>query len=136
MDATTTSSIPSEATTPDHISTIGTLRRLGETVVSTLHNRIELLTIELKEEKFWLVGTLMFAAFAVVFGFLSVVAVMVTIAVLTPPAARPWVMLGLCAVCIGALLFSVLGLLKRLKRPAPLTETLNELKKDMECLKA
>lgn len=134
MDATT-STIPSAATTPDHISTIGTLRRLGETLVSTLHNRIELLTLELKEEKYWLIGTLMFAAFAVVFGFLSVVAILVTVAVLTPAAARPWVMLGLCVFCLGALLFSVFGLLKRLKRPAPLTETLNELKKDMECLK-
>ena len=134
MDATT-NTIPSAATTPDHISTVGTLRRLGETIVSTLHNRLELLTLELKEEKYWLVGTLMFAGFALVFAFLSVVAIFVTVAFLTPEAARPWVMLGICVVCIGALLFSVLGLMKKLKRPAPLTETLNELKKDMECLK-
>jgi len=134
MDATT-STIPSAATTPDHISTIGTLRRLGETLVSTLHNRIELLTLELKEEKYWLIATLVFVAGAVVFGLLSVVAILVTVAVLTPPSARPWVMLGICVVCVGGLLFAVLGLLKKLKRPAPLTETLNELKKDMECLK-
>lgn len=134
MDATT-DPIPSAATTPDHISTVGTLRRLGETIVSTLHNRIELLTLELKEEKYWLVGTLMFAAFAVAFAFLSVVAIFVTVAFLTPEAARPWVLLGICLVCIGALLFSVFGLMKKFKRPAPLTDTLNELKKDMECLK-
>jgi len=134
MDATTTT-IPSAATTPDHISTVGTLRRLGETIVSTLHNRLELLTLELKEEKYWLVGALLFAAFAIVFALLSVVAIMVTVAFLTPTAARPWVMLGICVVCIGALAFSALGLMKKLKRPAPLTETLNELKKDMECLK-
>lgn len=134
MDATT-NPIPSAATTPDHISTAGTLRRLGETIVSTLHNRIELLTLELKEEKYWLVGALMFAAFAIVFAFLSVVAIFVTVAFLTPEAARPWVMLGICVVCLGALAFSVLGLMSKLKRPAPLTETLNELKKDMECLK-
>ena len=105
-------------------------------MLSTLHNRIELLTLELKEEKYWLVGTLICAGLAIVFAFLSVVAIMVTVAVLTPAAARPWVMLGLCVACLGALLFSVFGLLKRLKRPAPLTETLNELKKDIECLKA
>jgi uncharacterized membrane protein YqjE len=134
MDATTTT-IPSAATTPDHISTVGTLRRLGETIVSTLHNRLELLTLELKEEKYWLVGTLLFAAFAIVFALLSVVAILVTVAFLTPASARPWVMLGICVVCLGALAFSVLGLMKKLKRPAPLTETLNELKKDMECLK-
>lgn len=134
MDATT-SSIPSAATTPDHVSAVGTLRRLGETLLSTLHNRLELLTLELKEEKHWLVSTLLFAGFGLVFGFLSVVAIFVTVAFLTPAEARPWVLIGLCVVCLGALLFSVLGLLKRLKRAAPLADTLNELKKDMECLK-
>src|SRR4051812_10128730 len=60
MDADSTT-IPSAATTPDHISTVGTLKRLGETILSTLHNRLELLTLELKEEKYWLTRTLLFA---------------------------------------------------------------------------
>jgi len=131
----TEATIPSAATASEHISTVGTLRRLGETLLSTLHNRLELLTLELKEEKYWLAGTLLFAGFALVFGFLSVVAIFVTVAFLTPAEARPWVMLGLCVVCIGALLFSVLGLKKKLKRRAPLADTLSEIKKDIECLK-
>lgn len=130
-----TSTIPSAATTPEHISASGTLRRLSETLLSTLHNRLELFTLELKEEKHWLVSTLLFAGFGLVFGFLSVVVIFVTVAFLTPPEARPWVLIGLCVACIGGLLFSVLGLMKKLKRAAPLTDTLNELKKDMECLK-
>jgi uncharacterized membrane protein YqjE len=134
MDATTTS-IPSAATTPEHISASGTLRRLGETFLSTLHNRIELLALELKEEKHWLISTLMFAGFGIVFGLLSVVAIFVTVAFLTPPEARPWVLIGLCVVCVGALLFSVLSLMKKLKRAAPLDDTISELKKDIECLK-
>lgn len=133
MDATTTA--PSAATSPDHVSGSGTLRRLSETLLSTLHNRLELLTLELKEEKHWLIATLLFGLFAFVFGLLTVVAIFVTVAFLTPPEARPWVLIGLCVVCIGALLFSVFGLLKKLKRPAPLTDTLSELKKDIECLK-
>lgn len=135
MDAQTTA-IPSAATTPDHISSIGTLRRLGETLLSTLHNRIELATLELKEEKHWLVATLLFTALAVVFALLSVVAIFVTAAFLTPAEARPWVLIGITVVCLGALVFAVLGLLKKLKRPAPLTDTLAELKKDIECLKS
>jgi len=134
MDDTTTTA-PSAATTPDHISTVGTLRRLGETLLSTFHNRIELLTLELKEEKYWLVSTLVFAGLAIVFALLSVVAIFVTVAFLTPPEARPWVLLGLCVVCVGSLLFCVFGLMKKLKRPAPLSDTLEELKKDIECLK-
>jgi len=134
MDAASTT-VPSAATTPEHVSASGTLRRLGETLLSTLHNRLELLTLELKEEKYWLVATLLFAAFAVVFGLLSVVAIFVTVAFLSPPEARPWVLIGLCVLCVGGLLFAVLGLKKKLKRPAPLADTLGELKKDMECLK-
>ena len=134
MEAEATT-IPSAATTTDHISTVGTLRRLGETVLSTLHNRLELLTLELKEEKYWLVATLMFAGFALVLGILSIVAIFVTVAFLVPAGARPWVLLGICAACIGGLLFTVLGLMKKLKRPAPLADTLSEIKKDIECLK-
>lgn len=134
MDATSTTA-PGAATGSEEVSTAGALRRLGETVLSTIHNRIELLTIELKEEKYWLVGTLLMASFALVFGLLSVVALLVTVAVLTPPQARPWVMIGLCVICLGGLLVCVLGLKKRLNRPPPLADTLNELKKDIECLK-
>ena len=119
----------------EHISTAGTLRRIGETLLSTFHNRVELLTVELKEEKFWLVSALMFAAFALVFGILSVVAILITIAFLTPEAARPWVLVGICLLCVGALLVSLLALKKRLKRPAPLADTLAELRKDIQCLK-
>lgn len=130
-----TSTAPSAATSPDHVSGTGTLRRLGETLLSTLHNRLELLTLELKEERHWLIATLLFALFAFVFGLLTIVALFVTVAFLAPPEARPWVLVGLCVVCMGALLFSVLGLMKKVKRPAPLADTLAELKKDIECLK-
>jgi uncharacterized membrane protein YqjE len=134
MEAEATT-IPSAATTPDHISTVGTLRRLGETVLSTLHNRLELLTLELKEEKYWLIRTLLFASFALVFGLLSIVAILVTVAVLTPAGARPWVMGGICVVCLGGTFVCAIALQRKLKRPAPLVDTLSEIKKDIECLK-
>lgn len=131
MDATAHPAEPAA----EHISTTGTLRRISETILSTFHNRLELLTLELKEEKYWLVSALTFAALAIVFSILSVVAIFVTVAFLTPENARPWVLVGLCVVCLGALSFCVLGLKKRLKRPAPLADTLAEIRKDMECLK-
>ena len=134
MDADTTT-VPSAATTPDHISTVGTLKRLGETALSTLHNRLELLTLELKEEKYWLTHTLLFASFALVFGLLSIVAILVTVAFLTPAEARPWVMGGICVVCLGGTAFCAIMLQKKLQREPPLKDTLAELKKDIECLK-
>ena len=123
------------ATTPDHTSTVGNLNRLGETVLSTLHNRFELLGLELKEEKYWLVRTLLFASFTLVFAILSIVAILVTVAFLTPAEARPWVLLGLCVLCMGATVFFAISLDKKLQRPPPLQDTLNQIKKDIECLK-
>jgi uncharacterized membrane protein YqjE len=117
------------------LSAAGALRRISDTFLNILHNRIELMTLELKEEKHWVIATLMFAAFAIVFGILSIVAILVTVAVLVPAEARIWVMPGICLVTITGLVVTVLGLKKKLKRPAPLTDTLAEIKKDIACLK-
>jgi uncharacterized membrane protein YqjE len=121
--------------TAEGISTVGALRRISETFLSVLHNRLELLTLELKEEKHWAVATLMLAVMAASLAILSIVAIFVTIAFLVPAEARPWVMLGICAATIGGLLFCVFSLKAKLKRPPMLNDTLAELKKDMACLK-
>jgi len=121
--------------TAEGVSAAGALRRISETFLSILHNRLELITLELKEEKHWVVATLMFAAFAIVFGILSIVAILVTVAVLVPAEARIWVMPGICVVTIAGLIVAVLVFNKKLKRPAPLNDTLAEIKKDIACLK-
>ena len=121
--------------TAEGISTVGALRRISETFLSVLHNRLELLTLELKEEKHWAVATLVLAVMAASFAILSIVAIFVTVAFLVPPEARPWVMLGICAATIGGLLFCVFSLKAKLKRPPMLSDTLAELKKDIACLK-
>ncbi len=121
--------------TAEGISTAGTLRRLGETVLSILHNRLELLTLELKEEKHWAVETLVVAVLAASFAILSIVAVLVTIAFLVPAEARGWVMVGISLLMIAGVAACVLNLKARLNRPPVLADTLAELKKDIACLK-
>ncbi|HWN95782.1 MAG TPA: phage holin family protein [Methylomirabilota bacterium] len=121
--------------TAKDISTAGTLRRISETVLSILHNRFELVTLELKEEKHWAVATLMCAIMAASLAVSSIVAVLVTVGFLVPPEARPWVMIGICVVTIGGCVACVLVLKAKLKRPPMLADTLAELKKDIECLK-
>ena len=121
--------------TAERQSTASALKRLSETVLSILHNRLELLTIELKEEKYWAVGTLIAAVLAASFAILSIVAVLVTIAFVVPPEARPWVMIGISAIMIGGLVACIFTLKARLNRPPALAETLAELKKDIACLK-
>ena len=121
--------------TAEGISTAGTLRRISETFLSIFHNRIELLTLELKEEKHWAVATLMLAVIAAGLAFTSVVAILVTVAFLVPAEARPWVMIGICVVLVGGLVACFFQLKAKLTRPPMLNETLAELKKDIECLK-
>jgi uncharacterized membrane protein YqjE len=122
-------------TTEEGPSTAGVLRRASETFLSILHNRLELLTLELKEEKFWAVRTLILAVLAASLSVLSVVASLVTIAFVVPESARPWVMIGISVLLIGGLVFCVLSLKARLNRPPMLSDTLAELKKDIACLK-
>jgi uncharacterized membrane protein YqjE len=121
--------------TSEGISTTGTLRRISETFLSILHNRLELMTLEIQEEKHWAISMLMLAAFAIAFGILTIVAVLVTIAVLVPAEARVWVMPGICLVTIGGTVVCALALKKKLNRPAPLGDTLAELRKDIACLR-
>jgi uncharacterized membrane protein YqjE len=135
MEATAHTAAETPPSNAEGISTAGTLRRISETVLSILHNRLELLTTELKVEKHWAVGTLVLAVLAAGLAFTSIIAILVTVAFLAPPEARKWVMLGICAVSIGGLLYSVMSLRAKFKRPAMLHDTLAELKKDIECLK-
>ena len=135
MEATAHTAAETPPSNAEGISTVGTLRRISETVLSIFHNRLELLTTELKEEKHWAVGTLVLAVIAAGLAFTSIVAILVTVAVLVPEDARKWVMLGICAVTIGGLLYCIMSLRAKLKRPAMLHDTLAELKKDIECLK-
>jgi len=130
MEATQT---PPE--TAGDISAASTLRRLSETFLSILHNRIELLTLELKEEKHWAVSTLIVAVLAACFAVLSIVAVLVTVAFLVPAETRPWVMIGISVVLLGGTAVCFFNLKARLQRPPVLSDTLAELKKDIACLK-
>jgi uncharacterized membrane protein YqjE len=116
-------------------STLGTLRRISETFLNILHNRLELLTVELKEEKHRAVATLFIALLAGGLANLAIVTIVVTIAFLVPESARPWVLIGLSVLLIAATAACALAIKARLKEPPTLCGTLAELKKDIECLK-
>jgi uncharacterized membrane protein YqjE len=121
--------------TAEGVSTANMLRRLSETFLSILHNRLELLTLELKEEKHWAVGTLIVAVLGASFAILSIVSILVTVAFLVPASARPWVMIGISVLMLGGLAACFFNLKSRLDRPPALADTLAELKKDIACLK-
>jgi uncharacterized membrane protein YqjE len=111
-----------------------TLRRLGSTVLAILQNRLELLVVELQEERIRLFDALLLAAVVVVLGCftLTTVAVAVLIVVWNEYGVN-----GLLAVSgLGFIttIFAYWRLRVRLKNWQLLSSTLAELKKDRECL--
>ena len=90
-----------------------------------------------KEEKSWLISTLLWAAAMIFFCGLAIILVVVTVVYLAPEPWRPWVLIGLAAVFVWAAINSITGFRRSLrdKRP-PLSDTIGELKKDIEWIRS
>ena len=110
------------------------LRRLGFTVLNVIQNRLELLVVELQEERIRLVNTLLLVAVVVTLGFLTLATAVVTIVMIAWDRFGVAGMLGLSGVGLVATLLTYWWLRVRLKNWQFLSGTLAELKKDRECL--
>ena len=122
---------------PSQFQFLGSLRRMGGTFAATLHNRLELFSTELEEEKAWLISTLIWAAVAVFFSGLAVLLTVGAIVYLTPESARPWVLSGFALLFIFIAVNAITGLLRSLRdKPPPLADTLGELRKDIEWIRS
>jgi uncharacterized membrane protein YqjE len=116
---------------------VGTLRRMAETVLRTFHNRIELFAAELQEEKSWLIATLLWAAATVFFCGLAIIFVVGTVVYLVPESARPWVLGGFSLLFLYLAVNAIVGLRRSFRdKPAPMSETIGELKKDLDWIRS
>ena len=115
----------------------GTLRRLGETILTTLRNRLDLFGVELQEEKAWMLSTLIWAGAAILLGGITVVLAVISIVWLTPEPARPWVLIGL-TVLFAFLSANAIASLRRQvsAKPASFESTTTELKKDIQWIRS
>jgi len=111
------------------------LRRLGKTALGMLQNRLELFALELQEEKCWLVTVLLWSVAAIFCGVLAITVITLTIVVLSPENARPYVLIGLSVVYLVLAVITILRLKRQLKdRPPPFEGSISELKKDLGSL--
>jgi uncharacterized membrane protein YqjE len=113
----------------------GSVRRVCETALSILHNRLELFAVELQEEKSRAVEVLIFALAGVFLGVIAVVVVTFTIAFLLEGDARRIALLVFSALYVlgsAGFFLAVRSLLKN--RPPPFSATIAEFKKDRACL--
>jgi len=116
---------------------LASLRRMAETVLSTVQNRIELFATELQEEKSWLIATLLWAAASVFFCGLAIIFVVGAVIYFAPERARPWILGVVCILFMYAAVSAVVGLRRSLrdKRP-PMADTIGELKKDLDWIRS
>ncbi len=112
------------------------LRRIGDSVLSLIHRRLELASLELQEEKYRLIDLLLRAAALVVLGILTLVTATALVVVIfweRSPVAALAIVTGLYAL---AALLVALSIRAKIKHSLPpLSDTIAELKKDRAWLR-
>ena len=121
-----------------HESSTGLLdsvRRLVDTGLGLAQTRLELLSVELQQEKHRFVELLVWAFLAVALGLVALIMVSFTIVVLFWESARVLVLVVLGILYVAATIWAVCRL-RRLLRSGrrPLHDTIEEFKKDRSCL--
>jgi uncharacterized membrane protein YqjE len=113
------------------------VRRVADTCVSSIHNRVELVSVELQEEKIRLVRLLLWTGAALFAAFLAITVITIAVVMLVPEDSRN------VAISAFGLLYVIVAIVVALKlraeirnAPPPLNDTMTELKKDLECLRS
>jgi uncharacterized membrane protein YqjE len=116
---------------------IDSFKRLLGASLAILRNRLELLLVELKEERLKAFEVLMLAGFVLLLALVSLQLVIFTVVILCLRADHRYeILIGLIVLCLAGTGLTFWRLRQRLKNWSPLTATLAELKKDKECLEA
>ncbi len=113
---------------------LGSLRRLCDNGLTLLHNRVELFSVELQEQKARLVKIMLLAAVAILLGHMAFLLLTAIILVVVGEEARGLVLIGLCVLYALAATGAFFALRKELRAPPPFSGTLDQLKKDQEWL--
>jgi uncharacterized membrane protein YqjE len=125
-----------ESATPAPAGFVGSLRSLGDGVLASVEHRIELLTVELHEEKLRLIRTFIWISAAVFTAMMTLTFASLTVVYLFWAGARLAVLGGLTAVYAVALTVIIIAFRRYLARqPDPFAATLHELDEDRTCIR-
>lgn len=115
---------------------IGSLQSLGDSLLGTAHDRFQLFSLELQEEKYRLIQILLFTAGAVLAGIMALTFASLTLAFVFWNTARLAVLGGLTAFYVLALVVLVVSFRRFLKNmPRPFDATIAEFKEDRACIR-
>ena len=126
-----------ETRAPGSSGLLGSLRGFADGLIGSAHDRLELLAVELHEEKHRLIQIFIWISAIVFLAMLALVFASLAIVVLWWESARVAVVCTLAIVYAAALVGAVVGFRNYLKRqPKPFAATLSELREDRECIRA
>ena len=115
---------------------LGSFRMLGDTLVATLQDRLELVSVEVQEEKFRLIQIFVWISAAVFAGMMAITFASLTLVYYYWESARLAALGGLTLLYAGALVVIVVSLRRFLARqPKPFAATLQELGEDRACIR-
>lgn len=121
--------------TSDSSGFLGSLKTLGDSLLGTVQDRLQLVSIELQEEKFRLIRIFLWISAAVFTGLMAVAFASLTLVYLFWESARFAVLCGLTAFYTIALAVIIVTFRRFLARqPKPFAATLKELGEDRECI--
>ena len=114
---------------------LGSLRTLGGGLVSSLKDRVELISLELQEEKFRLIQTFVWICAAMFAGMMALVFVSLTLVYLFWDYARLAVLGGFAVFYTGGAIAIIIFFRRYLARqPRPFAATIEELTQDPACI--
>jgi uncharacterized membrane protein YqjE len=112
------------------------LRGLLKTVLAIAQNRLELLLVELQQERWRFFDALLLAGAVLILSAMTLMVATITLVVVCVEAKRLDLLVALMLLCLAATIVAFWRLRTRLKTWAPFSGTLTELKKDKACLDA
>ena len=125
-----------EPATPASAGFLHSLRALGDGLLATVQDRLELFSVELQEEKFRLIQIFVWISAAVFTGMMALTFVSLTLVYLFWASARLAVLGGLTIVYTGALVAIVIAFRRFIARqPSPFAATLHEMGEDRACIR-
>ncbi len=112
------------------------LRAVGENLIGTLHDRVELLALDLHEEKFRLIRIFIWICAAVFTGMLAILFASLTLVYLFWDGARLAALGGFTLLYTGAFIAIVIAFRRHLAGQAkPFAASLRELDTDRTCIR-
>jgi len=115
---------------------LNSFRMLGDSLLATVQDRLELFSVELQEEKFRLILTFIWISAAVFTAMMAVAFASLTLVYLFWESARLAVLGGLTLFYAGALVAIIIAFRHYIARqPQPFSATRQEIGKDRTCIR-